>query len=379
MDSPLVSLPPYDAPLESVSGPFMIPALVAMPDPVLLGVVGAAIVLAAIVGAVLAKGIRRAVEEKTDDLARRLQSLQMASGTKPKSADDGDGKALAALQGEVKRLHESVDLLRDKTELRLQAISKAVESGVRAAPAKPVTEDHGAKAALEAEKKELAAERERLAKEKQALRGELETTKKERDQLAKGRANLDQELEQVERDREQLAKERAQKHAPVAASPPAAAPAKPAPATAAPHAAATGAPRPPGPSTTSMRAAKPPEAAPTLRAPAAGGLEVEKKEGILRVKVNYREVKKPEAQEMVDAIFSQTRAKEDRVLLDLANTSYVNSSGLSAITKIALERDCRIVLTTDDVIKVMDLMGFLPLLQICATEAEALRAFAGAA
>ncbi|MCI0342798.1 MAG: STAS domain-containing protein [Planctomycetales bacterium] len=355
----------------------MIPLLVAMPDPVLLGVVGGALALAVLVGLLLAKGIRKAVEEKTDDLARRMQTLQMGSGVKPKTGDDGEGKAVAALQAEVKKLRESVDLLRDKTELRLQAISKAVESGVRAAPgtaahsgppAKAPAEDPAAKAALEAEKKELAAERERLAKEKQALKDELATTKKERDLLAKGRAGLDQEREQVARDRDQIAKERAAKPPPAAAA--AAAPATP----------TAGAARPgPGPTTTSLRAAKPPEAAPTLRAPGAGGLDVEKREGILRVKVSYREVKKPEAQEMVDAIFSQTRTKEDRVLLDLSNTSYVNSSGLSAITKIALERDCRIVLTTDDVIKVMDLMGFLPLLQICATEAEALRAFAGAA
>jgi hypothetical protein len=42
-----------------------------------------------------------------------------------------------------------------------------------------------------------------------------------------------------------------------------------------------------------------------------------------------------------------------------------------------VERDCRLVLTAEDVIKVMDLMGFLPLLTICATQEEALRSFQG--
>jgi anti-anti-sigma regulatory factor len=96
---------------------------------------------------------------------------------------------------------------------------------------------------------------------------------------------------------------------------------------------------------------------------------------LLVVRVHYREVKRPEAQELVAGVFERTDAKDDRVLVDLTNTAYVNSSGLSAITKIAVERNCRLLLTADDVIKVMDLMGFLPLLTICATEEEARRSF----
>ena len=101
-------------------------------------------------------------------------------------------------------------------------------------------------------------------------------------------------------------------------------------------------------------------------------------DGIVHVRVHHREVKKPEAQELVEAVFTRTKDRTDRVLLDLSETAYVNSSGLSAITKIAVERNCRVVLTAEDVLKVMDLMGFLALLRICATEDEALRSFAEA-
>jgi anti-anti-sigma regulatory factor/type II secretory pathway pseudopilin PulG len=179
--------------------------------------------------------------------------------------------------------------------------------------------------------------------------------------------NLDELGEGIEGKIDQLAKS-----VKAAAAKPAAAPARP------PKPAARPAAEPSKPS-----AAKPEPAAPkpaTAAKPAAASganVDYEEENGILKVIVHFREVKRPEAQELVGGVFDRTSDKTDRIMVDLSEVAYVNSSGLSAITKIAVERDCRLVLTAEDVIKVMDLMGFLPLLTICATQEEALRSFQG--
>lgn len=105
------------------------------------------------------------------------------------------------------------------------------------------------------------------------------------------------------------------------------------------------------------------------------GIAVSEQDGVLVIEVGYLEVKRPEAQEMIDAVFSRTGDKNDRILLDFSRSKYINSSGMSAITKVAVERNCQIVLTNRDILKVIDLMGFLPLLNINESFEEAFKAF----
>jgi anti-anti-sigma regulatory factor len=131
----------------------------------------------------------------------------------------------------------------------------------------------------------------------------------------------------------------------------------------------------PAPAPVEEKPAEEPETAAVAEAPQAKGIDMNSVEGILRVTVGYEEMKRPEAQELIDQVFEATEEKSDRILLDFSTTSYINSSGMSAITKIAVERDCQIVLTNKDILKVIDLMGFLPLLNINETLDEALAAF----
>ncbi|MHC4777338.1 MAG: STAS domain-containing protein, partial [Planctomycetota bacterium] len=63
------------------------------------------------------------------------------------------------------------------------------------------------------------------------------------------------------------------------------------------------------------------------------------------------------------------------ILLDLSQLKYINSRGLSSITKVAVQRTAHIVLTNDNVLKIMDMMGFLPLFTLFETVDAALEAF----
>jgi anti-anti-sigma regulatory factor len=106
------------------------------------------------------------------------------------------------------------------------------------------------------------------------------------------------------------------------------------------------------------------------------GVKAKKINDILVVEIQYDDMKRPEAQELIDLIFGITEEKSDRVLLDCSKAAYINSSGMSAVTKIAVERNCQIVLTSPDILKIIDLMGFLPLLNINESYEEAMSAFA---
>jgi len=105
------------------------------------------------------------------------------------------------------------------------------------------------------------------------------------------------------------------------------------------------------------------------------GVKAKKIKDILVVEIQYDDMKRPEAQELIDLIFGITEEKSDRVLLDCSKAAYINSSGMSAVTKIAVERNCQIVLSSPDILKIIDLMGFLPLLNINESYDEAMSAF----
>ncbi|MHC4599221.1 MAG: STAS domain-containing protein [Planctomycetota bacterium] len=110
----------------------------------------------------------------------------------------------------------------------------------------------------------------------------------------------------------------------------------------------------------------------TQRAP---GIEVAAYAGIFAVRTGFEEMKNDQAHALDEVIFSETSDKEDRILLDLNSLKYINSRGLSSITKVAVQRTAHIVLTNDNVLKIMDMMGFLPLFTLFENLEEALDAF----
>lgn len=105
------------------------------------------------------------------------------------------------------------------------------------------------------------------------------------------------------------------------------------------------------------------------------GIHVAAYAGILLVRLDFNEIKNPEAHALDEVIFSETSDKDDRILLNLDSVKYINSRGLSSITKIAVQRTANLVLTNENVLKIMDMMGFLPLFTIFNTEEDALEAF----
>ncbi|MCU0723085.1 MAG: hypothetical protein MUC63_05660 [Planctomycetes bacterium] len=98
--------------------------------------------------------------------------------------------------------------------------------------------------------------------------------------------------------------------------------------------------------------------------------------GIFILRLEREELKNEEAHALDAIVFNETEAKEDRILLDLERAKYVNSRGLSSLTKIAVQRTAHLALANDNVVKVMDMMGFLPLFTIFPTRDAALAGFA---
>jgi anti-anti-sigma regulatory factor len=99
--------------------------------------------------------------------------------------------------------------------------------------------------------------------------------------------------------------------------------------------------------------------------------------GILFVRLDRDEVKNDEAHALDAIVFQETEGKEDRILLDLSKARYVNSRGLSSLTKIAVQRTAHLALANENVLRVMDMMGFLPLFTIFPDTDAALEAFSG--
>lgn len=107
-----------------------------------------------------------------------------------------------------------------------------------------------------------------------------------------------------------------------------------------------------------------------------GEFETEVRDGILRIRVHKAELKAAEAEYLVEVVFDELGGDCDRVLLNLAEVEYVNSTVMSALSRVSVARDLRVVAMQPSVERILDTMGLLQFLDRCPTEEAALEEFA---
>jgi anti-anti-sigma factor len=94
--------------------------------------------------------------------------------------------------------------------------------------------------------------------------------------------------------------------------------------------------------------------------------------GILLVKVLSKEFTGREAEEYAGIVFEKLKDLYQKVVVDIREVTYMNSSGISVLARTATDAPMRIVGASENVRTVMDLMGLLPLLPLEDTQDEAL-------
>jgi anti-anti-sigma factor len=96
--------------------------------------------------------------------------------------------------------------------------------------------------------------------------------------------------------------------------------------------------------------------------------------GTLVLRVHNRKFDYEEGEQVVAAVYQQ--APEGRVIahvvLNLESVEQVRSAGLSVIGRLGLDFQLKVVCPSPEVKKVLNMMGFLPLLKLHYTEKEAL-------
>ena len=98
--------------------------------------------------------------------------------------------------------------------------------------------------------------------------------------------------------------------------------------------------------------------------------------GVLVVRVTSDHFELDESQSLFRLVFESTDGQSPRILLNFAGVKYINSTGVSLLVRIGTERELRVVHLNPDVIRVMDSIGILGLLNVHRSEREAMEAFA---
>ena len=100
---------------------------------------------------------------------------------------------------------------------------------------------------------------------------------------------------------------------------------------------------------------------------------------VLVIRVTSDHFELDEAQSLSRLVFESTDGQSPRILLNFAGVKYINSTGVSLLVRIGTERELRVVHLNPNVIRVMDSIGILALLQIHRSEREAMEAFGNGA
>ena len=96
--------------------------------------------------------------------------------------------------------------------------------------------------------------------------------------------------------------------------------------------------------------------------------------GTLVVRIHNRKFDYEEGEEVVDAVYKSAPEGQtiNHVVLNLETVEQVRSAGLSVIGRLGLDFQLKVVCPSPEVKKVLNMMGFLPLLKLHYTEKEAL-------
>ena len=107
-----------------------------------------------------------------------------------------------------------------------------------------------------------------------------------------------------------------------------------------------------------------------------GEIESVVKDGILVIRVHKLELKSAEAERLIEVVFDEQGSDCEQILFNFEEVEYINSTVMSAISRVSVARDLRVVGLQYGVERILDTMGLLQFLDRSETEEEALRAFA---
>jgi anti-anti-sigma factor len=97
--------------------------------------------------------------------------------------------------------------------------------------------------------------------------------------------------------------------------------------------------------------------------------------GVLVVRFEGKDFVLEQSQDVVDLVFDKMESASRDVVLDLGGISYINSSGVSVIIRLNLERNLRLVNPSSMVRDILELTGVLPFVPTCKTVEEAVASF----
>ena len=110
-----------------------------------------------------------------------------------------------------------------------------------------------------------------------------------------------------------------------------------------------------------------------------GDFETSIQDGILLVRVHKGELKSGEAEHLIEVVFDEEGGDCEQILLNLTEVEYINSTVMSALSRISVARDLRVVGMQPGVERILDTMGLLQFLDRSSSEDEARQSFAAEA
>ena len=99
---------------------------------------------------------------------------------------------------------------------------------------------------------------------------------------------------------------------------------------------------------------------------------------VLVVSLISKEFKLPEARRYAELVFDRLKPRITRLVVELGEVTYMNSSGISVLARSSAEFDLKIALVSEHVRNVMEVMGLLAVIDVYADADAALQAFAEA-
>lgn len=107
-----------------------------------------------------------------------------------------------------------------------------------------------------------------------------------------------------------------------------------------------------------------------------GQFESEIKDGVLVIRVYKEELKSKDAEHLVELVFDEPGGDCEQIVMNFTEVEYINSTVMSAMSRISVAREMRVVGMQDGVARILDTMGLLQFLDRSATEEAAFEAFA---
>ena len=106
------------------------------------------------------------------------------------------------------------------------------------------------------------------------------------------------------------------------------------------------------------------------------GIEYEMHGDVLHVRIGGPDFVMEQAQDVVELVFEELDEEPpEDIILDLTGVNYINSSGISVVIRLNLERNLRLVNPSSMVTDILELTGILPFVPRFETVEEAIASF----